>query len=231
MDVVVAIQPADRLAVTLLAAIASVVDLPATVVNSTAEVELSLRARARDALIADPDVVGLTPVSGVLGQSPVALVGWLPVRSSRRTAELLDAGVEDVLDASMDEVELAARVRRVLGRRPVQVQPRPLEISGLRVDARLREATWQGDGLSLTPREIEVLQVLVAAGGAAVSREVIYRQVWKWAMPRGDRTVDVNIRRLRAKFAAAAVPVEVLTQPGIGYRVVVGDSEAAVTGL
>jgi DNA-binding response OmpR family regulator len=187
-------------------------------------------------VVVDPDVAALS-VIGAGGDRPgPAVVGWLTARSSARAAMLFDAGASEVLDAAMGEAELGARVRRVVRDHTSQVPVAPVAVGGLTVDARRRESSWNGTPLALTPREAEVLQVLVAAGGAIVSREVIYRQVWRWAMPRGDRTVDVNVRRMRSKLAAAGVPVEIVTQPGVGYRLRVGEvSERSdppvVTGL
>lgn len=127
---------------------------------------------------------------------------------------------------------MASRLRRVARRSSGSTGSRPATCGGLEVDARLGLATWRGAPLSLSPRELEVLQVLVAAGGVTVAREVIYRQVWRWSMPRGDRTVDVNVKRLRAKLAAAGVGAQILTQAGVGYRLAAETAETpAVTDL
>ena len=228
VDVLVAIRLGDRSAAGLLAAIGTVADEPPIVVRTSADAEFALRSRGRDLLIVDPAVSALAAPGDDPG--PPA-VGWLSSPSSTRVAELLDAGAEDVLDPSMSEVELVARLRRVVRTRRGGLAAQPAELGALRVDARLREASWRDRPLALTPREMEVLQVLVAARGQPVAREVIYRQVWRWAMPRGDRTVDVNVKRLRDKLAAAQVPVEIVTQPGVGYGIGVRDTDPVVTGL
>ena len=67
-------------------------------------------------------------------------------------------------------------------------------------------------------------------------RETIYRLVWGWAMPRGDRTVDVNVKRLRAKLGKSGADAEIRTHPGVGYALevrVAGEpvSGTTVTGL
>ena len=228
VDVLVAIRLGDRSAAGLLAAVATVAAEPPAVVHTGAETELALRSRGRDLLVVDPAVSGV-PASADDPAPPT--VGWLSTPSSRRVAKLLDAGAEDVLDPSMSEVELVARLRRVARVRRVGLAARPAELGGLRVDARLREASWQGRPLALTRREMEVLQVLVAARGRPVAREVVYRQVWRWAMPRGDRTVDVNVKRLRDKLASAGIPVEIVTLPGVGYRIGVHDTDTVASGL
>lgn len=234
MDALAVLRAGDRSASALLAAIAAAVDERPLVVHSGVEAELALRSRIYDLLVIDPDVTGTgAALPGGAGDEVPPAVAWLMVRSSSRVAELLDAGVEDVVDASMAEVELAARLRRVLRHHEAPLMPRPVGFAGIEVDARLRQVTWEGIPLALTPREIEVLQVLVAAGGNTVARGVIYRQVWRWAMPRGDRTVDVNVKRLRDKLGAASVPVQIVTRPGVGYRLhaSVDVEPPVVTGL
>jgi len=223
------VRAGDRLLPPLLDAVAQLVSTRPVVVHTSGEAELALHSAQRDLLILDPDVAAIDVLRGEASAGP-AVVGWLRARSSTRVAQLLDAGADDVVDASMAPVELSARLRRALQGRAASVAGRPAVLGALQVDARLREATWRDAALPLTPRETEVLQVLVAAGGQAVPREVIYRQVWRWAMPRGDRTVDVNVKRLRGKLADAGVPVEIVTQPGVGYRVNVDTTAPVVTG-
>lgn len=240
MDALVVVRSGDRTAALVIAAVTETSGDRPTVVHTSADAELALRARARDVVVVDGQVTALPVVARIAGERAPAIVGWLPARSSAQAAELLDGGAADVLDGSMGSEELAARLRRVVRDSGVGIAAAPATAGGLAVDARLREVSWHGEPLPLTPRESEVLQVLVAAGGATVRREVIYRQVWRWAMPRGDRTVDVNVKRLRGKLAAAAVPVEIVTQPGVGYRLHIpqpsdeeqGDpAEQVVTGL
>lgn len=231
VDVVVVVRPGDRLTAGLLAALAQVAAARPTVVHTSADAELALRSRGRDLLVLDPDVAGIAVLTASAPGGIPPVVAWLSVPASARVAELLDAGADDVLDRSMADVELAARLRRAVSRRTAPVSSQPAVLGDLQVDARLRQATWQDRALSLTPRETAVLQVLVAARGEPVSREAVYRQVWRWTMPRGDRTVDVNVKRLRDKLAAAGVPVAVVTQPGVGYRVKVPEPDPVVTGL
>lgn len=230
MDLLVVVRAGDRLAASLLlAAVGEVAGGRPVVVHTSAEYELAVRSRTFELVVVDPDLATPDLGSGD-GQRPAPrVVGWLPAPSSARVAALLEAGAEDVIDPTMAHVELVARLQGAV-RRTGPVSTRPAVLSGLQVDSRLRSAHWRDTPLALTPREVEVLQVLVAAGGRPVPRESMYRQVWRWAMPRGDRTVDVNIKRLRSKLAAAGVPVEVVTQPGVGYRVSVNDDDAVTMG-
>lgn len=192
-------------------------------VRTAGEAELAQRSGSVDALVAAGDVSQLRR-----RVADVPIVGWLPVRSTEQAAGLLELGVDEVLDASMGEREQLARLGAVARRAPV---PSAAVVLGpLRVDRSRGEASWQGRRLQLTPREREVLQVLAEAQGATVRREVLYRAVWGYAMARGDRTVDVNVKRLRAKLAGAVgAPLTIETEPAVGYRLSV--SETAVTAL
>jgi len=193
------------------------------VVETVGEAELAVRMRRVDAALVDGDPA---PLRRRLGDVPAA--AWLPAASTARAAELLEAGADDVLHPGMGEREQLARVG-ALGRRAARAEP-AVELGPLRVDRDRGEATWHGRRLQLTPRERDVLHALAAAQGATVRREALYREVWGYAMARGDRTVDVNVRRLREKLAAAVgPPLTIATEPSVGYRLVV--AEPAVTAL
>jgi DNA-binding response OmpR family regulator len=193
-------------------------------VGATAgEAELAARSARVDAAIVESDPA---PLRRRLGDIPVA--AWLPAASTAKAAELLEAGADEVLHPGMGDREQLARLA-ALGRRAPGAEP-AVELGPLRVDRDRGEATWHGRRLQLTRREREVLHVLAAAGGATVRREALYRGVWGYAMARGDRTVDVNVKRLREKLGASVgPPLAIETEPGVGYRLVV--AEPAVTAL
>ena len=193
------------------------------VVRSVGEAELAQRTRRFDVVLAAGDAAELRQR---LEDVPVA--AWLPARSTEQAAELLELGVDDVLDRQMGEREQLARIA-ALGRRAPAPAP-AVEFGPLRLDRDRGETTWHGRRLALTPREREVLHVLAEAKGATVRREVLYRAVWGYGMARGDRTVDVNVKRLRNKLSAAVgAPLAIETEPAVGYRLSV--SEPLVTAL
>jgi len=162
-----------------------------------------------------------------------ALVVWLRSSSSTRVSELLEAGADEVLDGTMDDHELLARVRNAArhGRRPAS---RTLKLGDLRIVSPSGRASWRGELLPLTRRERGVLLALAEAAGETVPREVIYRKVWGYSMVRGDRSVDVNVKRLRDKLERTAVELRIRTTPGVGYRLILQaakPSEAPVAVL
>jgi len=153
-----------------------------------------------------------------------ALIAWLHSSSSARVGELLEAGADEVLDGTMEGGEILARVRNAArhGRRPAELE---LELGDLLIVSPSGKSSWRGEPLALTRRERGVLLALAEAAGETVPREVIYRKVWGYSMIRGDRSVDVYVKRLRDKLAQAGVELPVRTTPGVGYRLALAIAE------
>lgn len=224
MDAVVAARSSDRWLPRLVAALSEVLTRRPIVVHTLGDAEVAVAGRSPDLVVFDPSVTGTDFPLILAARGGGSCIGWLGSRSSPVVAALLAAGADDVLDASMGDEELLARLRKCVGR-GVQTQRAPIVIGQLQVDARHRAAEWDGRSLGLTAREVEVLAVLAASHGRPVRREAIYRLVWGWAMPRGDRTVDVNVKRLRVKLEKSGAHAEIRTHPSVGYAL-----EVRVTG-
>lgn len=230
MDTVVVTRGSDRWLPRLLTALGEVGSRRPVIVHSLGEAETAIAGRGPEVVVFDPSLAG-TDFPLVLGRDGHArCVGWLGSRSSPVVAALLDAGADEVLDASMGDEELVARLRACLNRSSDRRSP-TLTVGPLSVDAQHRIAEWDGHPLGLTSREVEVLQVLAASHRRPVRREVLYRLVWGWSMPRGDRTVDVNVKRLRDKLDRAGAAVVIRTHPHVGYALDVQVTDEAVTGL
>ncbi|MDQ3777381.1 MAG: response regulator transcription factor [Actinomycetota bacterium] len=204
-------------------------------VTKLAEAEHLLHGGKGQALVAAARLLDEDVVSRLRRDLPgQPLIPWLSPASSERAADLLSAGVDDVLDERMGDRELGARVAAAVRQ---HVRPDSKTVYGpLEIDAETGEVRWEGVELRLTRRERQVLHALASAAGRTVRRDRLYRQVWGYAMARGDRSVDVNVTRLRAKLAdAAAGGIEISTQPGVGYRLElregVRDATSLVTAL
>jgi len=131
----------------------------------------------------------------------------------------LEIGADDYLAKPFSTKELVARVRAVLRRaRPGDAASRLLSVGGVRLDPSRHLATVDGRAVELTPKEFDLLHALLAAAGRVLSREHLLNRVWGYA--RADeiesRTVDVHIRRLRAKLGAEER--RIATIKGVGYR-------------
>ena len=96
--------------------------------------------------------------------------------------------------------ELAARLRRMVNRPAVNQSGSQLEIGGLVIDQRGFAATLDGVTLDLAYQEFQLLRFLVAHPDQAFSREQLLARVWGWDYYGGSRTVDIHVRRIRAKL-------------------------------
>ena len=79
-----------------------------------------------------------------------------------------------------------------------------------------REATLDGEELSLTMREFDLLAFLIKSPGVVFSRETLLQRVWGWDFDGGSRTVDVHVQQIRAKLGDSSDLIE--TVRGVGYR-------------
>jgi DNA-binding response OmpR family regulator len=131
----------------------------------------------------------------------------------------LEMGADDYVTKPFSPRELVARARAVLRRaRPVAPATRLLAAGTLTVDPGRHVATVGGAPVLLTPKEFDLLETLLESAGRVLSREHLLSRVWGYA--RADeiesRTVDVHIRRLRAKLGPEGQ--RIATVKGVGYR-------------
>lgn len=129
----------------------------------------------------------------------------------------LDLGADDYISKPFGMMELTARVRAVLRRsRPDQPEAE-YRLGSLWVCLARHQVTVAGKRVSLTYKEFLLLQLLLEAKGAVLTRSVLMDKVWDLAAERENRTLDVHIRTLRAKLGAAGGCIE--TVRGVGYRI------------
>lgn len=203
------------------------------IVERAAEVEQAVRTSRASLLVVSTSVCDVALRSRLRRDHPDRLlIVWLPRASTSETADLLEEGVIEVLGSTMGASELRARLRNAWSR-VVRAPVDALRLGRLSIDTAQGTALWDRADLGLTRRELAVLQTLAESPGRAIRREEIYRQVWGFAMARGDRTVDVNVKRVRDKLAAAGASATIVTRPGVGYQLEVPAqaAEPAVTRL
>ncbi|HUR83255.1 MAG TPA: response regulator transcription factor [Thermoanaerobaculia bacterium] len=136
---------------------------------------------------------------------------------ARSTVEGLDEGADDYLGKPFDVDVLEARVKALLRRnerRPTSV----LRAGAVTLDPWKRIVECNGAPIDLTAREFRLLEALVRAPGAVVSREDLIEQAWGEREEPMSNTIDVLIARLRRKLEAAGEPGAIETVRGAGYR-------------
>jgi two-component system phosphate regulon response regulator PhoB len=130
----------------------------------------------------------------------------------------LEMGADDYVVKPFSPKELVARVRAVLRRARPGEASRPLSAGTVSLDAARHLVTIGGQPVELTPKEFDLLHALLEAAGRVLSREHLLNRVWGYAHADEveSRTVDVHIRRLRAKLGAEER--RIATIKGVGYR-------------
>ena len=129
--------------------------------------------------------------------------------------EGLSIGADDYLPKPFAHAELIARIRALARRSQPPLAP-ILAHDDLRLDSGRRLATRAGERLALSPKELAVLEYLLAAQGRVVSAEELLMRVWDEAADPFTTTVKATINRLRAKLGS---PPVIETVPQSGYRI------------
>ena len=130
----------------------------------------------------------------------------------------LELGADDYVAKPFSPKELMARVRAVLRRARPADDARAISGGGVVLDPARHRVTVAGVPSELTAKEFDLLHALMAAAGRVLTREVLLNRVWGYAHADTieSRTVDVHVRRLRAKLGAAGR--RIATVKSVGYR-------------
>jgi two-component system, OmpR family, response regulator ResD len=130
-------------------------------------------------------------------------------------------GADDYVVKPFSPAELVARAEAVMRRvsPPAEEDMPPLEHGSLRIEPATRRVFLDGEELSLTQREFDLLAYLAARPGRVFSRDQLMEAVWEYPFFTDTSTVTVHIRRLRAKLGDdSAEPRFIETVWGVGYR-------------
>jgi DNA-binding response OmpR family regulator len=133
----------------------------------------------------------------------------------------LRMGADDWMTKPCHPEEVIARVEAVVRRRRRAEAPseEPVAAGELAIRGDQYQAFVGDESVELTRREFELIQLLADAEGRVLEREEIYQRVWGYAMARGDRSVDVFVRKLRQKLEKASPEWRYIhTHFGVGYR-------------
>jgi two-component system, OmpR family, KDP operon response regulator KdpE len=166
-----------------------------------------------------PDIDGLDIIRTLRAGGNRTPIVVLSSRGEERIkVEALDAGADDYVTKPFGIAELIARIRAALRHRlQVQGAEPVFESGGLRVDLVRRIATVDGVEVKLSPKEYDILRLLVLHAGKVLTHRFLMNEVWGSV---GDvQYLRIYVRQLRAKIEARPEqPQHILTETGVGYR-------------
>ncbi|MGO9027369.1 MAG: response regulator [Acidimicrobiales bacterium] len=166
-----------------------------------------------------PGIDGVEVVHGLRGWSNVPIIVLSARHQSVSKVEALDAGADDYLTKPFGMDELLARIRAALRRvTPHDDQPQVVTES-FTIDLVDRRVRRDGDDVHLTPKEWDIVEVLVRNPGRLVSHRQLLHDVWGPAYETETEYLRVLMGRVRRKLEAdPSHPLHFRTEPGMGYR-------------
>jgi two-component system KDP operon response regulator KdpE len=166
-----------------------------------------------------PDMEGLDIITQLRAtQSMVPIIVLSSRGDERAKVEALELGADDYLAKPFGMDELIARIRVAQRHQLMREGERPIfRVGDLAVDLVARRVTMRDQPVQLSPRQYDLLRLLVQHAGKVLTREFILREVWG-----GDPNVQylrIYIRALRQKIEIQPErPCYILTEIGVGYR-------------
>lgn len=136
-------------------------------------------------------------------------------------------GIDDVLLSTAGPAEIDARLRLALARHDAASEPSRVQASGVTIDEQSYSAKLHGRPLDLTYKEFQLLHFLATHPSRVFTREQLLSEVWGYDYFGGTRTVDVHVRRLRAKLGDQEQIIG--TVRNVGYRFNVYEDETVAS--
>lgn len=198
--------------------------LPHTVRAAPTQVSALLEAGAADVAIVDArtDLAGARGLCRLLGSTGSTVPVVAVVTEGGLVAVSTDWGIDEILLPGTGPAEIDARLRLLVGRRgglAGQEIPGKASLGELVIDEGTYTARLRGRPLDLTYKEFELLKFLVQHVGRVFTRAQLLQEVWGYDFFGGTRTVDVHVRRLRAKLGPEHEAL-IGTVRNVGYKAV-----------
>jgi two-component system KDP operon response regulator KdpE len=179
-----------------------------------------------------PDGDGIEITRSLRPATSAAIVVLSAVGDESKKVLALDAGAEDYVTKPFGMEELLARVRVAVRRRATNPAEPVLSAGPVRLDMRSREVAAGGTALHLTPTEFDLLRLLLEEQGRVLTQRLILERVWGPQYVDDSHILRTFIHQLRQKLSAAAAGAGelIVTDPGVGYRLVAPPDDRPQSG-
>ena len=173
-----------------------------------------------------PRLSGIEVCRRIRRTSTVPVIMLTARDSEADTVVGLRIGADDYVTKPYSYRELLARVNAVLRRsRGEEQEPAEpvLEVGRVRMDVRRHEVAVDGEAVAMPPREFELLELFMRNPGRALARGEIIDRVWGADYVGDTKTLDVHVKRIRAKIEVEpGEPKLLITVRGVGYKLAAG---------
>ncbi len=176
-----------------------------------------------------PDIDGIEVCRRIRTWSDVPIIVLTAEGSEHRKVAALDEGADDYVTKPFSMPELLARLRVALRHRRTPgstLDEAVHEVGDLRIDVALRSVTVGGKPVDLTPKEFGFVLVLARHPGRVVTHRMILQEVWGPEFGTESQYLRVYASQLRKKLGEDPAAPRLVTEPGVGYRLVDPDTEA-----
>lgn len=171
-----------------------------------------------------PKVSGIDVCRELRGRSKVPIIMVTAKGAEIDTVVGLEVGADDYVTKPYRLRELVARMRAVLRRAPDETSlllhgEEVLAVGDVVLDPERHEVTIRGESVTLPLKEFELLTVLLDNAGRVLTRDVLIDRVWGHDYVGDTKTLDVHVKRLRAKVEEdPSNPTRIVTIRGLGYK-------------
>jgi DNA-binding response OmpR family regulator len=187
-------------------------------VRSGSEAIAEMRRRPLALVLLDiglPDLDGFDVCRQIRAFSDVAIIMLTARGEEADRVAGLEIGADDYVAKPFSPRELMARIKAVLRRGTTPTESTTVRMGDVEIDVRAREVMVNGDQVSLTQKEFDLLVHLLSHPGVVFTRVELLEHAWHVDYPGGTRTVDVHIAQLRRKLDR---PDIIKTVHGVGYK-------------
>ena len=168
-----------------------------------------------------PGISGMEVCRIIRGKSTVPIIMLTAKDGEVDKVVGLELGADDYVTKPFSSRELLARVRAVLRRHgePEELLPPTVESGSVRIDIERHVVSVRGEHITMPLKEFDLLEFLVRNSGRVLTRNQLIDRVWGADYVGDTKTLDVHIKRLRAKIEIdPSNPVHIHTVRGLGYK-------------